>query len=652
MLSQDVANKIAAGEVVERPASVVKELLENSLDAGALRIEVEVTAGGRKLVSVADNGSGMGRDDALMAPERQATSKIRTAQDIEQIQTMGFRGEALASIASVSRFTLRTRRPEDDAGTEVVIQGGVLKDVCDCGIPPGTQIEVRDLFYNLPARRAFLRSFNTEEAHIRTQVLVHAMARPDVAFTLTCDGTPVYRLRPAASLRERLCDLFGTAVMDGFVPVQRTFGDISVHGYVGLPSNTRADAQGQHVFVNARPATAPAVQAAIREAYPRLDPGRRAQVFLFIDLPPTAVDVNVHPTKREVRFRAIGAVRDAVMAAISSALSGSGAPSAFSPSSPLPPAAAPAPAAPAAGAPPAVPTAPAARPALPPLTMAPPPRQETLPFAPITEKTFQRSHSLGGDAVEVDTTTLPPLPPLDATPLPQGSAGTPAAPAPQPAVPPSATPLPQPAPVAAAVAPSAPAATTPWTSFRILGRLRSGYVFLETEGGYTIVDPAAAHERVIYERLLKQTERETPVSQKLLLPQTVAMAPLDARRVRTLLPVLSSMGFDVEDFGGDSFVIHAMPDIVAGASAKAILEETALALEETGPRKGRQHWREELVAAAASRGAVRTGKALDARELTELLRALAACRLPYASPAGRPTMIFTSLRELDRKFGK
>ena len=194
MLSQDVANKIAAGEVVERPASVVKELLENSLDAGALRIEVEVTAGGRKLVSVADNGSGMGRDDALMAPERQATSKIRTAQDIEQIQTMGFRGEALASIASVSRFTLRTRRPEDDAGTEVVIQGGVLKDVCDCGIPPGTQIEVRDLFYNLPARRAFLRSFNTEEAHIRTQVLVHAMARPDVAFTLTCDGTPVYRL--------------------------------------------------------------------------------------------------------------------------------------------------------------------------------------------------------------------------------------------------------------------------------------------------------------------------------------------------------------------------------------------------------------------------------------------------------------------------
>ena len=159
--------------------------------------------------------------------------------------------------------------------------------------------------------------------------------------------------------------------------------------------------------------------------------------------------------------------------------------------------------------------------------------------------------------------------------------------------------------------------------------------------------PESAHER-----LLKQTERETPVSQKLLLPQTVAMAPLDARRVRTLLPVLSSMGFDVEDFGGDSFVIHAMPDIVAGASAKAILEETALALEETGPRKGRQHWREELVAAAASRGAVRTGKALDARELTELLRALAACRLPYASPAGRPTMIFTSLRELDRKFGK
>ena len=333
MLSQDVANKIAAGEVVERPASVVKELLENALDAGATRIDIAITAGGRKLISIADNGSGMGRDDALMAPERQATSKIRTVQDIDRIQTMGFRGEALASIASVSHFTLRTRRPEDDAGTEIVIHGGVHTEVCDCGMPPGTTLEVRDLFYNLPARRAFLRSFQTEEAHIRNQVIVHAISRPDVAFTLTCDGASVYGLRPADSLQERLCDLFGSSQMEGFVAVDRVFGAIRVHGFVGLASNTRADSQGQYVFVNQRPATAPAVQAAIREAYPRMEAGRRPQVFLFLEVPPETVDVNVHPTKREVRFRAIGAVRDAVLATISSALSPHRTSAVFSPGS-------------------------------------------------------------------------------------------------------------------------------------------------------------------------------------------------------------------------------------------------------------------------------------------------------------------------------
>ena len=209
VLPEDVANKIAAGEVVERPASVVKELMENALDAGATRIDVTITAGGRRLVSVSDNGSGMGRDDALLAPERQATSKLRTAEDLARIGTMGFRGEALPSIASVSRFTLRTRRAEDDAGTEVEIVGGRTVAVRDCGAPPGTTVEVRDLFFNGPARRACLRSYATEQAHVRGMFLVHAIAWPAVAFSLVCDGDPVHRLRPAASLRERLDDLFG-----------------------------------------------------------------------------------------------------------------------------------------------------------------------------------------------------------------------------------------------------------------------------------------------------------------------------------------------------------------------------------------------------------------------------------------------------------
>ena len=322
ILPEDVANKIAAGEVVERPASVVKELVENALDAGAGRVDVSVVAGGRRLVSVSDDGCGMGREDALLAPERQATSKLRTAEDLAGISTMGFRGEALPSIASVSRFTLKTRRAEDDAGTEVSIEGGTLRDVRDCGMAPGTVVEVRDLFYNLPARRAFLRAYATEQAHVRATVLVHAIAWPEVAFRLVCDGAPALRVAPAATREDRLRDLFGSGYLDAFVPVSGEEGGVKVSGWAGVPTNTRGDTAGQFVFVNGRPATAPVVQAAVREAYPRLEAGRRPVVFLFIELPPEAVDVNVHPTKREVRFRAASAVREAVLSAMSRALGG------------------------------------------------------------------------------------------------------------------------------------------------------------------------------------------------------------------------------------------------------------------------------------------------------------------------------------------
>ena len=612
VLPEDVANKIAAGEVVERPASVVKELLENALDAGATRIDVTVVAGGRRLVSVSDNGSGMGRDDALLAPERQATSKLRTADDLARIGTMGFRGEALPSIASVSRFTLRTRRAEDDAGTEVEIVGGRTVAVRDCGAPPGTTVEVRDLFFNVPARRSFLRSYATEQAHVRGMFLVHAVAWPAVAFSLTCDGDPVHRLRPAASLRERLDDLFGAGYMDSFVPVEHAAGSLRVTGWAGLPSQTRADTAGQYVFVNGRPSTAPVVQAAIRESYPHLPQGRRPVLFLFLDLPPEEVDVNVHPTKREVRFRAVGAVRDAVLAALAKALR------AVPGAGPALPAAAPADAAPASdrlgGFGPALP---------------PGPRQAA--FAPIDDRTFAPPVPGGGlpsarGGVPDPATPLPPPPAEPSSPTTQ--------PPNHPTTEPYATPA-------------------PWTKFRLVGSLSSGYAIVETEGGYAVVDPAAAHERVLYERLLRAAPEvsESP-AQKLLLPQTVALPPVDAQRVRTLLPVFAEMGFDLEDFGGDAFLVRSLPAALSGADAKAILEETARALDEAGPRKGRERWREELVAAAASRSAVRTRKPLDARELVPILMELAACRLPYATPGGRPTMVFTSLRDLDRRFGR
>ncbi len=617
VLPETVANKIAAGEVVERPASVEKELLENAIDAGARRIDVTVTAGGRKLVAVADDGCGMGREDALLAPERQATSKIRDVSDIENIATLGFRGEALASIASVSRFTLRTRRAADDAGTEIRIDGGVLRDVRDCGAAPGTVIEVRDLFYNVPARRAFLRSFQTELAHVRNVFLVHAIAHPGVAFSLTCDGDPLHRLAPAADLRGRLLDLFGGTALDAFVPFDRAAGPIRVHGFAGLPSNTRGDTAGQYVFVNGRPSTAPVVQAAIREAYPHLPQGRKPVVFLFLDLPPEEVDVNVHPTKREVRFRSLGAVRDAVLETLLEALGGGAGHPATAPSDadrlggfgigagaaaapqpppdlyrPVPFATVPAP-------------EPVLQPAPPPEALPPPPVPENLPFADVSASTPSTVSTAPTASAYYDPGSY-----------------------------------------------SNPGAAAPWTKFRLVGTLSSGYALLETAGGYAVVDPSAAHERVIYERLLKDALARETAAQGLLLPQTVQLPPVDAARIRSVLPVLADMGFEVEDFGGDTFLVRSLPDALSGAAAKELLEDTARAIEEAGPKKGKQRWKEELVAAAASRSCVRTRKPLSERELTAILMELAACKMPYATPGGRPTMIFTSKNDLDRRFGR
>ena len=315
LLPNHVANKIAAGEVVERPASVLKELLENALDAGATRIDVTVTAGGRTLVSVRDNGCGMNREDALLSLERHATSKIRDVDDIERISTLGFRGEAIPSIASVSRFTLTTRRADAEEGTRIVVNAGTLAEVKTCGTPPGTCIEVRDLFCNVPARRKFLRAFVTEEGHIRATFTVHALAHPDVGFSLTLDGREAYRLPPGATLEERIRALFGAPFAESLVPVISDVGSVHVHGYAERPGHDANLRRDQFVFVNGRPATAASITYALREAYPRQRAEARPAVVLFIDLPPEQVDVNVHPSKREVRFRRSADVRDALLAA-------------------------------------------------------------------------------------------------------------------------------------------------------------------------------------------------------------------------------------------------------------------------------------------------------------------------------------------------
>ena len=323
LLPPEVANKIAAGEVVERPSSVVKELIENSQDAGAGSIEVQVVAGGTRLISITDDGWGMDRDNALMALERHATSKIRDVGDIEHIATLGFRGEALAAIGSVSRFRMQTGVRETPGGTEIVMAGGKLQDVRDCGCPPGTTIEIRDLFFNVPARRKFLRSVATELSHVRQVFLVHALAHPETALRLVVDNREVWRLPGGATLEDRIRELFGVSYVGDLKPIHWAGGELNIEGYVGTPSLARADSSEQFFFVNGRPAGAPLIYRAIRESVQTLLPtGRYPSLFLFLTLDPGAVDVNVHPTKKEVRFRHGGEVRDGVMAALRAALAG------------------------------------------------------------------------------------------------------------------------------------------------------------------------------------------------------------------------------------------------------------------------------------------------------------------------------------------
>ena len=446
LLPNHVANKIAAGEVVERPASVLKELLENALDAGATRIDVTVTAGGRNLVSVRDNGCGMNREDALLSLERHATSKIRDVDDIERIATLGFRGEAIPSIASVSRFTLTTRREDAEEGTRLVVNAGVLAEVKDCGAPPGTCIEVRDLFCNVPARRKFLRAFVTEEGHVRAAFTVHALAHPDVGFSLNLDGREIYRFPPGATLEERVRDLFGASFAESLVPIASDVKGVRVHGYAERPDHDSALRRDQFVFVNGRPATAASITYALREAYPRQRAEVRPALVLFIDLPPEQVDVNVHPAKREVRFRRSADVRDAILAAF--------APQRDEKDQNVlkrdPP----------------VPETPAAA-----------PQPFAVPFQP----------SLPHPATPVSMVALKCAPPETKT-------------SPETEV--SATPIPT-------EDPPLQTATGPWRWFKFLAQTASGWVLLETDAGLVTLNPRAARERIAYEKLIDAHEALT-----------------------------------------------------------------------------------------------------------------------------------------------
>ena len=618
ILPLHVANKIAAGEVVERPASALKELVENAIDAGADRIDISVTAGGRKLVAVRDNGCGMNRDDALLSLERQATSKIRDVDDIERIDTLGFRGEAIPSIAAVSRFTLVTRRKEDEAGTRLVVNAGTVAEVAACGAPPGTCVEVRDLFCNVPARRKFLRSYATEEGHIKSVFTISALAHPELGFSLTIDGRELHRFAPGATLEERIADLFGRDFSDELIAIRDVPEErpISVHGYISRPTQQTLRRE-QFIFVNGRPASAPIIAYAIKEAYPAGRTESRPSLFLFIEVPPQEVDVNVHPAKREVRFRHPADIKSAIVTALSSALNPH-------PSAPIP------------------------------QPETPSSKLETRNSEPETRDSEPGTLNSKLQTPNSKLETPPPFTAPFQPSLPPRPQPVPPQPEPQNSEPGTRNPEPE-THNSQLTTLNSKLETRIWNTFRVLACTESGYLLLETDSGLVTLNPQAAQERIAYERLMTAFDpahgkNAAVISQPLLLPETVHFSPLESARLKSFCTVLQRQGFEIEEFGTDTWKIDAVPALLAGQNATAVIASVVYDIAEAGAKRG-DRWREELIAKSVARSYAGVSRKFTIESATKLVEDLCRTTMPYICPRGKPVMIFTSNRELSRKFG-
>ena len=594
ILPDRVANQIAAGEVIERPAAVVKELVENALDAGATRIEVEFRHGGRSLMRVEDNGCGMGRDDALLALERHATSKIAEAGDLDRLASYGFRGEALPSIASVSRFQLQTREEGRDAGTEVLVNGGRLVHVRDCGRPVGTRIEVSHLFNSVPARRKFLKSDQTEAAHIIHGVRLYALACPRTAFTLIEDGRVVFRSPECRTLEERVAEIFGRQTAESLVAVECGEPGLRLSGLIGRPGVGRGSRHEMIMFVNARPVDSRTLNYALIESYhDALPKGRYPVAFLFLDCDPAAVDVNVHPAKREVRFRSEPQVRGFLIRTVLQRLREVGAGAA------------------------AVVHAPAttASPVL------------ATPAAPV--------RPVGAPSWPVAPGPVPPSSPLPSAVPPAVVAA--AAQSPGPVVVPAARP---------------DAAKSGGPSWRFIGLAHGNYALFETGSGVVLLDRRAAHERVWFERLREQFRAGEVPSQRLLLPLPVELDAIASALLLDRQAFLGRHGFEVAEFGRNFFRLESIPAWMEPAAAEPFLRDLLAAFRDGSlPEGSGEIARDELARLAASK-AVRLPESAPEGEVRALVAQLFATTSPLTSPSGRPVFVELSLGELARRFQK
>jgi len=609
ILPDRVANQIAAGEVIERPAAVVKELVENALDAGATRVEVEFRHGGRSLMRVEDNGGGMSRDDALLALERHATSKIVEAADLDRLTSYGFRGEALPSIASVARFELQTREAANDVGTEILVNGGKFVHVRDCGRPVGTRIEVTHLFNSVPARRKFLKSDQTEAAHIIHCVRLYALACPRTAFTLIEDGRVIFRSPECRTLEERIAEIFGRQISEALIPIQCEEPNVRLSGLIGRPGVGRATRHEMIVFVNSRPVDSRTLNYALIESYHEsLPKGRYPLAFVFFDCDPAAVDVNVHPAKREVRFRSEAAVRGFVIRAVLQRLRELGMPVAAAPGES------------------------AAVPARPSTTAAWPANGGSLHahgFMPTSVQPITREDlraNTGPTTSGFESLQRDPARPAAAVTAGGAVAGAPV--------------------FSTATGGSAPQAP----SWRFVGLAHGNYALFETAAGLVLLDRRAAHERVWYERLREQFRAGAVPSQRLLLPVPVELDAIAAALLYDRLKFLHAHGFEVAEFGRNFFRIEAVPAWMEPADAEPFLRDLLGAFREgTIPDHNTELARDEL-ARLASAKAVRLPDTAGEGELRALVAQLFATRSPLTNPGGRPTYIELNHGELARRF--
>jgi DNA mismatch repair protein MutL len=590
-----LANQIAAGEVVERPASVVKELVENSLDAGARRITVTTEFGGKRLVRVEDDGEGMVAEDARLALERHATSKIRTSDDLAAIQTLGFRGEALPSIASVSHLMLRTRARGTTSGTEIRVNGGVVESETEAGSPEGTRIDVEDLFYNLPARRKFLKSDAGEAAQVSRIVTQLALSAHHAGFSLVAAGRRVLECPPAATRLERLFQIYGD--VSDLIEVHRETSGVSIAGYIAPLADTGPRRGPQNVFINGRLVRDKTITHAIIDAYSVASIKERSpEVHLFIEMPLDAVDVNVHPTKAEVRFREQSLVHEVVRRALTDALGRGGAPG-FALDAP--------------GSSAGLHFSDAVPAAL--SGLAP---GETIPIPGVLAGGFYPSRW------------------RQEQPGPGGAPGT-WHPAPG---------------TAQGTRPPAPGTDAVFTPLMPLGQFRDTFIIAVDNDGIAIIDQHVAHERVLYERTLERLTTGRVESQRLLVPMIVEMASGTRDALLGRAADLDRLGFVVEDFGGGALRVSAAPALLGAEDAASTLKALGEDLEGLDRGSPAEAALKQMAATIACHAAVKANYPLTYEKMVHILAELAATSYSTICPHGRPVMLRLTRREVERNF--